>query len=265
VRITVLGSGSRGNALVVDFGGTRLVVDVGFGPRAMVRRLREAGIDPASIAGAVITHEHQDHAQGALDMREKWRWPLIGSAGTLAALGTGSATSRLHRPAWGSAWTFEGVAITLHPIPHDAAAPAAVVLEDLRSGTRVGVAHDLGCVPDALIPAFTDLDAAVIEANHDPAMLVNGPYSPALQRRVAGGRGHLSNAQAGEWVSAIASRRLQHVVLAHLSEVNNTPSLAVAAVQGQARRRGYRGAVVAAAQRHAVTVGRTLEGQLTLW
>jgi phosphoribosyl 1,2-cyclic phosphodiesterase len=265
VRVTVLGSGSRGNALVVEFGATRIAVDAGFGPRGLARRLRESGIEPESVQAAVITHEHQDHAQGAFHARSKWRWTLISHEATFAKLGAGAAVARLVMPAFGTATEVDGVLVTLYPIPHDAAAPAAVVLEHIASGRRVGVAHDLGAVPAALVAPFRDLDIAVIEANHDVDMLRQGPYPPSLQRRVSGGAGHLSNVQAGAWVREIASARLQHVVLAHLSETNNTPELAVSAVRGALKGSPYRGSVQAAGQRVPCAVGEPAQTQLGLW
>lgn len=250
---------------MIDTGTLRLAVDVGFGPRAMARRLREAGIAPESVAGAVLTHEHQDHAQGALDARLKWRWTLLGTAGTLDALRPGAATARLQAVPTAAATAFEDVDITLLPVPHDAAAPAAVLIEDRRSGWRVGVAQDLGAVPDGLRAAFRDLDVLVVEANHDPELLRQGPYPPHLQRRITGGRGHLSNAAAATWLAEAADRRLRHVVLAHLSETNNTPALALAAAREALRRAGSRATLVAAAQREGVAVGAPPSAQLGLW
>ncbi len=265
MRITVLGSGSRGNALVVEFGATRIAVDAGFGPRALARRLRESGIEPESVQAGVITHEHQDHAQGAFHARAKWRWSLISHAATFASIGAGAAVARLIMPAFGEAVEVDGVRITLYPIPHDAAAPAAVVLEHIATGQRVGVAHDLGRVPEAIVAPFRDLDMAVIEANHDVEMLRNGPYPHSLQRRVSGGAGHLSNAQSGAWIREIASPRLQHVILAHLSETNNRPELAVGAVREALKGSACRAVVAAADQRSPYTAGAVSPSQLALW
>lgn len=265
MRITVLGSGSRGNALVVEFGTVRIAVDVGFGPRSMARRLRACGLEPESVTAAVLTHEHQDHAQGAFHARAKWRWSLIATRPTLASLGAGASVARLHSPSFGAPFDVEGVRVTLFSVPHDAAAPAAVLLEDVRSGARVGVAQDLGSVPDALHHAFRDLDAAVIEANHDPDMLRRGPYPPSLQRRVAGDAGHLSNDQAATWLSSIGGPRLQHVVLAHLSETNNTPALAIRAATRGLRGTGFAGHIHAGHQRDPLIVGSRPPAQFGLW
>jgi phosphoribosyl 1,2-cyclic phosphodiesterase len=265
VRVSVLGSGSRGNCLVIDGREARIIVDVGFGPRATATRLRALGIAPESIAGAVITHEHQDHAQGAPDARTKWRWSLIGTPGTLQAMSLGMATARLLPTAVETPLLFEGLRITLHEIPHDASAPAAVVIEDLRTGERVGVAHDLGVVPPRLVEVFRDVDIAVVESNHDPVMLREGPYPPMLQRRVSGGRGHLSNAQCAAWLRDIAGPRLRHVVLAHLSETNNTAALATDSARAALGAAGCRATVVAAQQRAPVVIGTPPDRQMTLW
>ncbi len=265
MRVSVLGSGSRGNCLVVEGRDARVVVDVGFGPRSTATRLRALGIAPESIAAAILTHEHQDHAQGAPDARTKWRWTLIGTPDTLRAVPMGAATARLLPSAYEVSQEFEGLRITLYEIPHDAAAPAAVLIEDLRTGERVGVAHDLGVVPARLVTAFQDLDIAVVESNHDSDLLQSGPYPPMLQRRVAGGRGHLSNAQCGAWLRDVAGARLRHVVLAHLSETNNTPALALGAARTALASCGSRATVVAAHQRVPVQVGTPPDRQLALW
>jgi phosphoribosyl 1,2-cyclic phosphodiesterase len=265
VRITLLGSGSRGNALIVETGTLRLAVDVGFGPRALASRLRSAGIAPESVAGAVLTHEHQDHAQGALDARVKWRWTLLGNAETLAALGPGQASARLAPLPVGIPTAFEDLRLTLVPVPHDAAAPVAIVVEDARSGQRVGVATDLGAIPAGFGTVFRDLDILVLESNHDSGLLRDGPYPAHLKRRIAGGRGHLSNAAAAAWLADAADARLRHVVLAHLSETNNTPALALAACQAGLRRAGSRATLVAASQREVVMVGPRPSGQYDLW
>ncbi len=265
MRISVVGSGSRGNCLVIDAGTLRLAVDVGFGPRATATRLRAVGIAPESVAAAVLTHEHQDHAQGALDARERWRWTLLGTAETLRALPVGAATARLLPTAYETAQSVGDLRITLFAIPHDAAAPAAVLIEDARTGMRVGIAHDLGVVPERLLSAFRDLDLAVLESNHDVEMLRSGPYPPALQRRVAGGRGHLSNAQCAAWLREIAGPRLRHVVLAHLSETNNVPALAVREARAALDAVRCRATVVPADQRVPVQVGAAPDRQLALW
>ena len=248
MRGWTLGSGSRGNALVLESGGRYVIVDCGFGPRALARRLKLIGVAPEAIEALVITHEHQDHADGAARAQHKWRWPVYASAGTLAALP--EIDARWRRPVVpGSATDLGAFVLEAASVPHDAAAPLAFVVTARASGARVGVAHDLGAVPAALPALLARCDTLCIEANHDREMLRTGPYPPALQARIRGGRGHLNNEETGALVASLTHRGLRDVVLLHLSETNNTPPLAESAVSAIARRGGYRGAVRAAAGR----------------
>ncbi len=248
MRGWTLGSGSSGNALLIESGAHRLLVDCGFGPRALATRLKAIGVAPESISGLLITHEHVDHAQGAERAQHKWRWPVYASAGTLAALP--GVTARWRRPlVAGTPLTIDGFTLEAVSIPHDAAGPFGYAITATASGARVAVAHDLGAVPDALRRAFTQCDVLCLEANHDVEMLRNGPYPWHLQQRIRGGRGHLSNAQGGALAAELAGPSLRAVVLLHLSETNNTPALAERDVTAALRRTKYRGPVTAAPRR----------------
>lgn len=247
--------------------GRALLVDCGFGPRALVTRLKQIGLVPEQIEGLVLTHEHQDHAQGAERAQHKWRWPVYASAATFAALP--AIAPRWQRPVAAGravdagAFTLEAVAI-----PHDARAPLAFALTAPSSGARLGIAHDLGAVPDALPALFARCDALCIEANHDPEMLRTGPYPPVLQERIRNGRGHLSNEAAGRLLAALTHPGLRSVSLLHLSETNNTPALAAETVTRALRRAGARCAAKAAAGRAPDALctldGGAASGQLAL-
>ena len=248
MRAWTLGSGSSGNALVVESGGHRVLIDCGFGPRALVTRLRAVGIAPESIGALILTHEHVDHAAGAERAQKKFRWPVIASAGTLAALR--EVEARWRRPIEaGGTLALDGFALSAVAVPHDAAAPLAFTLTATASGARLGVAHDLGAVPDALRSAFRHCDALCLEANHDEAMLRDGPYPAALKARIRGGRGHLANTQAAVLAAELAGPALRAVVLLHLSEVNNAPELATQTVRSALHRAGVHAAVHAAPRR----------------
>lgn len=254
MKIWSLGSGSRGNGLVLLAGERALLVDCGFGPRALVTRLKAIGVAPEQIEGLVLTHEHQDHAQGAARAQHKFRWPVYASAGTLAQLPEIAARWRRPvvpgTPVAAGDWLLEGVAI-----PHDAASPLAYAVTATASGARVGIAHDLGAVPEALPPLFARCDALCIEANHDAEMLRSGPYAPSLKTRIRGGRGHIDNAQAGALIASLVHPHLQMVTLLHLSETNNTPALAAETVSAMVKRAGARVPVRAAAGRTPDALG----------
>jgi phosphoribosyl 1,2-cyclic phosphodiesterase len=242
LRVTVLGSGSRGNAILVDGTDGGLLVDAGFGPRALAKRLHAIGRRPEEITSLLLTHEHTDHACGAVDACRKWGWTLRATPGTLAALadspgGCDVSTSPL--PCDG-ATAFDGWRVDVTRVPHDARECSAFVLTDRTSGTRVGIALDLGHVPAALPPAFTRLDLLVVESNHDERLLVDGPYPWMLKQRVGGDLGHLSNGAAAAFIAGCAHRGLRGVLLAHLSATNNTPEHALARTRDALRRAGWR-------------------------
>lgn len=264
MRVTVLGSGSRGNALVVDCGGVRIGVDAGFGIRTTAKRMRAAGLAPQSVDACVITHEHVDHAQGALAMRDKWRWTLISTAPTFGAIGAGNATARISAVEYEEPVTIGDARVTLLKVSHDAAAPSAVLIENMVTGARVGVAQDLGEIPPGLADAFAHLDILVMEANHDVGMLRAGPYPPVVQDRIISAVGHLSNTQSAEFIARVAHRGLRAIVLAHLSEQNNTPDIARAAVAHRLRGTEFRGTLVTARQDSGCAVGSKRMDQLQL-
>ena len=230
VRAWTLGSGSRGNAILLEDDGTRVLIDAGYPPRTLERRLRTIGIAPESIAAVIVTHEHVDHARGVVAAQVKWRWPAFGSAGTLLSIvGLDPGLATAVTP--GASFTVGALEFTLVRVPHDATAPTACVATSPRTGYRTGIAHDLGAIPDGLRVAFASLDLLLLESNHDEAMLHTGPYPLFLRQRVAGRTGHLSNGQAAAFLRELAAPTLREVALLHLSETNNTPALALASAR----------------------------------
>lgn len=266
MRLTVLGSGSRGNAVLLESGAGALLVDAGFTLRDLRRRLEAAGRDPSRVAGIVLTHEHGDHARGAAAAAAAWGVPVLASAGTLAAvarrLKPGTPTRAL---AAGTRERCGGFTLRAFPTAHDAADAIAVVVED-GEGRRVGVAYDVGSPTTALKLACRELDALVLETNHDEVMLRASGYPPAVRARIAGRGGHLSNRQAALLAAEVAHAGLAVLVLAHLSDRCNTPELARAAVAGALAGTAFRGRLLVARQDAplpAVEVGAALE-QLAL-
>ncbi len=251
--MAALASGSGGNALLIEAGGDRLLVDCGLTGRELARRLASLGLAPRDITGLALTHEHGDHVRGAAEVALAGNLPVYGTSGTLRAVvaqagrlapgGLAQASTherarlaRLTRPLAAGEPARAGN-VTLRPValPHDAAEPVAYVIE--AAGVRVGVATDVGRPTPAVAAALTGLDLLVLEFNHDAGLLADGPYHPALKRRVAGDQGHLSNAEAAELLATVAHAGLEAVWLAHLSQVNNSPDRALAAAQAALRRR----------------------------
>jgi phosphoribosyl 1,2-cyclic phosphodiesterase len=266
VRLTVLGSGSRGNAVFLESGGESLLVDAGFSPRDLTRRLAAAGGAPGGLRGIALTHEHGDHARGAPAAAAAWRVPILASRGTLAALAprlkAGTVTRALEG---GRTVTCGRFALRAYPTAHDAADPIMLVVAD-ADGRRVGIAYDVGSPTAALRHACRELDALILETNHDEVLLRASRYPPAVRSRIAGRGGHLSNTDAALLAAEVAHAGLAVLVLAHLSDRCNRPDLALEAVALALKGTAFRGRLLVARQDAplpAVEVGATLE-QLAL-
>jgi phosphoribosyl 1,2-cyclic phosphodiesterase len=243
----VLGSGSRGNAVLLEGAGGRMLVDAGFGLRVLQTRLAAIGVAPESIAACVITHEHTDHVKGATQAAERWGWTLHASDGTIAAHpALAAAQTRAFRA--GDTLSLPGFSVETVRTPHDARESVAVVATSTACGTRAGVCYDLGHATDRVRQAMTGLDLLVLESNHDSDMLRAGPYPPSVADRIAGRNGHLSNAAAGALARQLAGPALRHVVLAHLSESCNLPETAAAGAREALARTRFRGMITPAAQ-----------------
>jgi phosphoribosyl 1,2-cyclic phosphodiesterase len=234
VRAWTLGSGSKGNSILLESDGTRVLVDAGYSPRALAHRLASVQIAPESISAVIVTHEHIDHMRGVCAAQRRWRWQVFASAGTVEAISEldDRRTTPLRS---GAPFAIGAMQFELVRVPHDAAAPTAVVATATRTGFRTGIAHDLGAVPERLRHAFARLDLLLLESNHDEEMLRTGPYPAFLQARITGGSGHLSNRESAALTRELAGPELRQLVLLHLSEVNNTPAHAVVAAKGALR------------------------------
>ena len=239
LRFRVLGSGSGGNATLVEGGGARVLLDAGLGPRQLAERLQSAGVDPASLDAVFVSHEHGDHARGAAAFSAKWGVPLALTHGTFRA--AGFAEAKL--PAWetiapGETRTIRRLTLRAVAVPHDAASPLAFVVS--TGAVSFGHATDLGHLGRGLVEAFRACDVVLVESNYDPAMLRDGPYPWSLKERILGPLGHLSNGDVGRLLEKGLGEACRHVVLAHLSRTNNHPELALQAAEEALLRAGRR-------------------------
>jgi phosphoribosyl 1,2-cyclic phosphodiesterase len=233
VRFASLGSGSEGNALVVEAGGTCLMVDCGFSTREALRRLSRLGLSPGDVGALLVTHEHDDHSGGAFPLARACGAPVWLTRGTLAALreadprvDEGVEVRLLHG---GLEQAIGALEVRPFTVPHDAREPVQYVFSD--GDARLGVLTDLGHPTAHVASMLSGCDALVLECNHDAGMLAAGSYPAWLKRRIGGNHGHLSNAQAAELLSVLDRSRLRHLVAAHLSRSNNHPELALAALE----------------------------------
>ena len=224
MRFTSLGSGSRGNALIVEGGGTRVMLDCGFSFTEITARLARAGLTPEDIEAVVVTHEHDDHVGGVARFAARVDIPVYLTAGTLAATANKFAGLQYHCFDPHAAFALHDLMVRPFPVPHDAREPAQFVFDDGRD--RLGVLTDVGMATPHIRAMLSGCSALVLECNHDAALLQNGPYPAALKARIGSRFGHLQNADAAALLSSLDTSRLKHVVAAHLSEANNTPQLA---------------------------------------
>nr|WP_137939008.1 MBL fold metallo-hydrolase [Chitinivorax sp. B] len=229
MRFASLGSGSEGNALIIERNRTRLLLDCGFGLRDITTRLARSGLSPADISAIVITHEHSDHMNGIAPLARRFQIPVYASFGTFSAAAKMAQALPSLRP-YDSHDTFEigDLQIMPFPVPHDAREPTQHVFSDGQY--RLGVLTDVGHITPLIETTLSGCHALVLECNHDLSMLSNGPYPYPLKQRVAGKFGHLSNEQAATLLQTIDTRPLQHILAAHLSKTNNHSMLAATAL-----------------------------------
>ena len=243
----VLGSGSKGNAFAVVHEGATLLVEAGFTARELERRLEAAGIDPGTLAGIALTHEHGDHSKGAVRLASRHRVPVIASLGTWQAISRGGdpcqwllAGSR--GPAEAGPFTVEAC-----PCSHDAREPVAIGVR-CDDGPSLAIATDLGRPTQSIRWFLRDRHALVLEANHDEVLLRRSGYPPVVQQRIAGHGGHLSNDACARLLAEVHHDALLTVVLAHLSQRCNTPDVATACVAASLATAGFRGGLHVASQ-----------------
>ena len=225
MRFACLGSGSRGNGLVVEVGATRLLLDCGFTLKEAVIRLSRLGLDPDTIDGIVVTHEHDDHIGGVARFARRFGTPVWLTHGTLRSVEKMFASLPMINIIDGyQRFSVGDVEIEPYPVPHDAQEPAQFVFSN--GARRLGVLTDAGCSTPHIEATLSNCDALVLECNHDAQMLASSDYPWSLKQRVGGRFGHLENAVSAGLLESLDCSRLQHIVAAHLSQKNNTPLLA---------------------------------------
>lgn len=225
MRFASLGSGSRGNATLVEAGSTLVMIDCGFSCRETERRLSRLGRTAADLSAVLITHEHGDHVRGVPLLARKYDLPVWMTRGTQRVM-RDNAMPRLQFFNGHTPFSIDGLQVSPFTVPHDAQEPCQFVFE--FQARRLGVLTDTGRMTPHIVECLDACDALLLECNHDADMLATGPYSTRLKQRVGGPLGHLSNAQAGRLLSQLDCSRLQHLVAAHLSDSNNRPELAQA-------------------------------------
>lgn len=229
MRFALIGSGSKGNGTLVEHGRTRILVDCGFSLRESEARLRRLDCEAEKLDAILVTHEHGDHIRGVGLLARRYGIPVWATRGTVNGSQPGEVPSLnlfdVHQNL-----TIGDLEIQPFPVPHDAREPCQFVFSD--GARRLGLLTDTGSSTPHIHERLSRCDALILECNHDPQMLAEGPYPASLKQRVGGAWGHLSNGQAAQILGEIDTGALRCLVAAHLSDKNNTPTLAREALAG---------------------------------
>ncbi len=259
LRISILASGSTGNCTLLESGCTTLLVDAGLGKKEMLRRFEALGrTRPEHVDGILLTHEHSDHSSGLAQLSRDWDCPAYLTEPAhreIKKMYEDGPKAKLPRAEYirpGIKFTIGDIEITAFSIPHDAADPVGYAFR--ANGKKVAIVTDLGYMPEVVKFHLRDADFLILESNHDLEMLKVGPYPWYIKQRVMSRTGHLSNAIVSEFLadSELFDARARHLVLAHISEQNNTPDLARISAEEALNRRSseyaFRGTLHVASQ-----------------
>jgi phosphoribosyl 1,2-cyclic phosphodiesterase len=232
MRCTILASGSKGNCIFIENDSCALLIDAGLSAKETLERVARNGLDASKIKAVAVTHEHGDHIRGIDVLTRRLEIPVYGTEGTLNDFLHHRRTSekplrslvcRYHEPFIVSDFCVEPFATS-----HDAAEPCGFIISE--NGTRCGICTDTGIISPSNLELLRRCDGIVLESNHCPDMLRDGPYPESLKRRIRSKRGHLSNQAAAACLQALG-KDVPNVILAHLSEINNTPERALASAR----------------------------------
>ncbi len=230
MKFCVLGSGSRGNSTLVESATTSLLIDAGFSGREISRRLAGIGRRVEGLDAILVSHEHGDHIRGVGVLARRHGLPLHINQATLAAARRQLGRISVCRE-FVTGEPFVVGDLRVHPfsVSHDSADPVGFIISDGRF--RVGYCTDIGRVTRLIVHHLRSCQGLVLEANHDPRLLMEGPYPVALKQRVRSSQGHLANGDAAGLAAELAAGELRSLVLAHVSETNNRPGLVLQAVR----------------------------------
>ena len=240
MRYCPLFSGSKGNCTYVGTADGGVLIDAGVSAKRIKTALQERDIDPSTIRAVLLTHEHSDHVNGLQVLCKQFGWSVVASEGTLDGLAAEDklpCNGKIYTLPADRSLTVAGLQITPFEAPHDSRQCFGYRI-DSEDGRSLAMTTDLGYMPDAVLRTILGCQTVHIESNHDPEMLRNGPYPPWLIQRIRGQGGHLSNQECAAVLPALLRAGATRFVLAHLSEQNNTPALALECASGALKAEG---------------------------
>lgn len=253
VELTILGSGSGGNAAYLECGKTRILIDVGLSGKQIRDRLLKINRSPETLSGIIISHEHTDHIKGLLMIAARLGIPVYTNRLTSESI-VEYFDEKFCFKIFQNGESFEvgDIEVEVFSVPHDAVDP--IGLSFITNSGKIGYVTDIGCVTALTAERFRSAQVLVVEANHDVEMLRNDPHRPwSLKQRIMGKHGHLSNESAAELIERTITENLQHITLAHLSQECNLPELAVKVVSKKLQTIGARHITVRAASQDSPT------------
>ncbi len=224
-EVVSLGSGSSGNMTYIRVGDVRLLIDAGISNRAAERAMAEIGVDPNTIDAIFVTHEHTDHVKGLPVFTKKHPTKVHAAGITADFVECADGCLVKHPPLYSE--VVGCVTVSSFVTPHDSRCSVGYIISSNDDDTKVGFATDLGHVSGETEELLAECEYVVLESNHDPNLLRYGPYPHYLKQRIASNTGHLSNADCASCVTRLAGRGVKGIMLAHLSEENNRPELAL--------------------------------------
>jgi phosphoribosyl 1,2-cyclic phosphodiesterase len=228
MKCTILASGSKGNCIFIENDCSALLIDAGLSGKETFLRIARNGLDAGKIQAVAVTHEHGDHIRGLDVLSRRLEVPVFGTEGTLNEFLCHRRAS--HKPIncsvcrSGEPFIVGDFHIDPFTTSHDAAEPCGFIVKE--NGTSCGICTDTGIISSSLLNILRGCDGIILESNHCPDMLRNGPYPESLKRRIRSKRGHLSNSAAAACLQAFG-KDVPNIILAHLSEINNTPEKAL--------------------------------------
>lgn len=226
--VTSLGSGSKGNATIVRFADTWLLIDNGYSCKELESRMLARNIEPAWISAILVTHEHSDHFNGVPAFGNKYKIPVWMSNGT-SLHPKAAKVKTLHRFNNHQCFNIEDILVSPVAVPHDSREASQFIFQVQQQ--KIGILTDIGHITPFVIEQYQDCDILLLEFNHDRERLLNSAYPASLKSRVAGNLGHLSNQQAGEFLTDKIIRNLKYLVAMHLSEENNRPEIVLETIK----------------------------------
>ena len=227
MKFVSIGSGSKGNATVIQNANTTVMIDCGFSGKEAVARLKEKGLTPQDLDAILVTHEHTDHCKGVATLSRQYAIPIYMSHGT--ARGMKLLKYQYKKILAGSAFNIGDFKIDPICVPHDSNEATQFIIND--NNKRFGILTDLGHITAHIQKAYKDCDSILLEFNHDVALLEKGPYPYSLKKRVGGHLGHLNNQQAANMLKSMNLMRLKNLALSHISDKNNCSKLAMETAQ----------------------------------